>query len=102
MERHQVALWVVVATLAAFIIWNYLPAQATAAEIPADDIGGDVQMEFNVPTPRNTSLGPAYLVANSPFMFSPPVQNILPTITAGQIGEVAGQFNNGAECSFCQ
>ncbi len=55
-------------------------------------------------TPDNTSLtrGPSYLVYNSPWAFSPPTGNFLPSITAGQIGQtvnVPTNFDpNGCGC----
>lgn len=48
--------------------------------------------------------GPQYLLYNQPWAFSPPVGNVLPSVTAGQIGQVAGQGptpTSQATCNTC-
>lgn len=50
------------------------------------------------------STGPAYLIYNQPWAFSPPVGNVLPAVTSGQAGQVAGQGptpTSPATCNTC-
>jgi len=58
---------------------------------PADSIGVSQ-------TTQNSSLtrGPAYLMYNQPYAFSPPVGNFLPSITAGQVGQTVNSPTNFA------
>jgi hypothetical protein len=52
-----------------------------------------------------TVQGPAYLLYNQPWMFSPPVGNIMPSVTAGQAGQMITQSpapTSAAQlCSTC-
>lgn len=41
-------------------------------------------------TPRNSDVivGPSYIMANMPYMFGPPIQNILPSASSGLLGSI--------------
>lgn len=68
------------------IAWRYLLGAPTAdITVAASD-----DMVSNIPSPRDMASGPAYLVYNQPWFFAPPVYNMLPSVTAGQIGHQVG------------
>lgn len=72
-----------VAALAAVILFRtrdpVTPIGTQPNEIPATDIVGMSQ------TPDNSSVtrGPLYLMVNGRYMFAPPLQNFLPTVSSG-------------------
>lgn len=77
--EEKVILGLVFAALAAVIIFQRkeLPQDKPTASVA--DIGTSL-------TPSNADManGPAYLVANAPWFFMPPVNMALPTVTVGQ------------------
>lgn len=100
MNKQHWAFFVVVVALSALVVWELNKPNTTdvaTVDTPAPLDAGD----SIILTPDNAS-GPAYLTYNTPWAFSPPVQNFLPKTTAGQIGEVAGQgpdpFSGGCGC----
>lgn len=94
MKKEYHLLWIVMAVIAVFIIWEVAkPGSEEVTTAIADD-----PMLSNVQTPGNATNGPAYLLFNSPYAFSPPVQNFLPRTSSGQVGQVV-DTNTG--CQTC-
>lgn len=89
MSRDNIILGVVFAALAAVILMNkrqFVAALQTHDEgpLPPTAIVGMSQTLENT----DTSLGPNYLVSNRRYMGWPPLDQFLPTVTSGQIGQV--------------
>lgn len=88
--EEKILLTLSFAALAAIVVFKK-PVTADAPLNPIADVGSSI-----LPSQLNSGSGPAYLVANaSPWAFSPPVQNILPTLSAGSQNQLP-QRNVGA------
>lgn len=70
MSGEKIALALVFASLALIVIFQVRPALIAAS-------GGDA---LESQTIADTKSGPAYMIAQAPWMFGPPIGNILPTI----------------------
>jgi len=98
MERsEQVFIGVAFVALVALVI---LDLRSKAAITPTE-----ATQPTNNPLAMATQEGPAYLLYNQPWMFSPPVGNIMPSVTVGQAGQIVNQSpaptSPGQICSTC-
>lgn len=87
-EKFHFLLWFAVAALAVIVLWEI--QRPVAASITAPTVDPASPTDSIILTPENSS-GTDYLTYNTPWAFAPPVQNVLPTTTIGQVGQVAGQ-----------
>lgn len=104
MEKDEKILLVFAgAALVAVILWkatgnmrlpNALDLETGGMPIQAAGVSQD-------PTPQGAAVGPLYLTYNAPWAFAPPVGNIVPTATSGQIGEVENGYDNFVSYKGC-
>lgn len=84
MNREKTFIVLVCVAVGALLVWKMRQAPAITAGTQSYNPNESI-----VPTPANTGVGLEYMIYNQPFMFSPPVQNIMPYLTNGAIGQNA-------------
>lgn len=82
-DRHVIV--VVALILVAILLWNISPPKAQTPQGVVFEPDADADLA-NLQTVRNTAEGPAYLIANAPYAFGPPVQHIRWRTTRGAQG----------------
>lgn len=91
---EKILLVVAAVALVAVIIFQRKP-DAPPVDRPVST-PADLGMSFT-PATADVVNGPAYLVANAPYQFMPPIDNWLPTITAGQGSQTVENPSNFVE-----
>lgn len=92
---------IALAALVAILIWDYTKGGPSGGATVSDNAPVD-----NVPLAPGESAvpgvnagfqnAPAYLSIAAPWLFNPPVQNVLPVVTVGQTAQVATNANNSS------
>lgn len=78
MQEDEIVMILALVALVAVCLYNHpaIPDTPPSRTVLGQDAGDFTQ-------------GPAYLMANSPWLFAPPVGNVLPVTTAGLFGQVS-------------
>lgn len=96
-KEEKIILGLALVALVGIVVFQYPKTETivAAVEMPRDPLGTVGESL----TPTNTGVGktPAYLGYNLPWAFSPPVSNVLPSQTVGQVGQVTNAAGNFAD-----
>lgn len=86
--EEKVMIGVALAALLAVVAFSQFPPSGVYK--PGEDVEAENMSDIymsNTPQTADMTAGPAYLMYNQPWAFAPPVANILPTRSMGQIGQ---------------